>query len=711
MKNLFIKTVGCIALLSIFFLQGIWLFEVYDLTDKEVRSSIDSVFSKSIESEIFFRNETRPNVIPRGQAVEGIQPQNTSFENALIYNKYLNSYFIYFNPTIFDSICKKEIETSIGNIEFIAHRYDSTGKVLNTFGNELVANNKFVYSSKLPTIPDNSEYIQYTISNPFILVFNKIVWQTLMSFLVCLIIGYCIYVQIRAISRQRKIDKIQKEFSESVINDLQTPITKIKDNALLLDKDTDKQTLAVVERGTKQLLNLVNKTLLIAKKEHENIDRQQQELSLFKSKPLKFITTVSLILILVLQAIWVQNAYSILEKKFTSNIEETLEKALTQHYILRLKKYSNIITEGTSIHGNLSDSPHEFIIAFNEKMDTLQVPFDFVLLDSIFKSDYKKTLSEDIKYKMSMLDSSGNIIDSGSNLPLNVPTLIIKLPVLKNNKMVAKLEVTSPYKIIVQQLFAILFISGILVLFFVFSTILQLRAIVRQNNIAATRQQTTYTSVHDMKTPIASIMGATAALLGDQLNNKPDMKLRFTEIVQDSGIHLQTQLDKIIRIIKVARTKIEINKQRFDIKAMIDSIIAQTSVRANKTIRFSTEYKNAELLYADPELLKDALFNLIDNSLKYSNTEVHISIKCICNKQNTIISIKDNGIGISESDLQKIFNKFERGSISDNHSGFGLGLSYVYLIAEAHNGSISVDSKQSEFTEIKITIPNKRRWL
>ncbi len=115
------------------------------------------------------------------------------------------------------------------------------------------------------------------------------------------------------------------------------------------------------------------------------------------------------------------------------------------------------------------------------------------------------------------------------------------------------------------------------------------------------------------------------------------------------------------------------------------------------------------IVSGDPVHLYNAISNLIDNAIKYSKDKPDVIIETSNTDREIVISIRDKGIGMNESDLQMIFNKFYRVKQGDRHDvkGFGIGLSYVKKIVELHHGSIDAKSRPEEGSVFNIHLPFK----
>jgi signal transduction histidine kinase len=138
-----------------------------------------------------------------------------------------------------------------------------------------------------------------------------------------------------------------------------------------------------------------------------------------------------------------------------------------------------------------------------------------------------------------------------------------------------------------------------------------------------------------------------------------------------------------------------LNKQQIDLRKLFDELKGRFVNNAYKVVEIQTTYKAEELMVTgDSRLLNQCFSNLIDNAIKYSNSEVLINITLRKEANRIVISIKDNGFGISPEKLPVIFDKYSR-MHTDNAkiNGFGIGLNYVKTIVEKHKGEVTVQSE------------------
>ena len=218
---------------------------------------------------------------------------------------------------------------------------------------------------------------------------------------------------------------------------------------------------------------------------------------------------------------------------------------------------------------------------------------------------------------------------------------------------------------------------------------------------------------HEFKTPVFAIQGYVDTLLQGAMEN-PDVNKRFLEKTGKNVerlVHLIQDLDEIS---KLERGELRLNKQSFIIQDIIREAFESLSLKAEKRRIFFAMKKGCEQplhVYADKEKIRQVLVNLIDNSIKYGKTGGQVIASAYnTDGRNILIEISDDGIGISEYNLNRIFERFYRTQEgrSRDVTGSGLGLAICKHIVEAHGHTIHVRSKENVGTTIGFTLDSKK---
>jgi two-component system phosphate regulon sensor histidine kinase PhoR len=246
--------------------------------------------------------------------------------------------------------------------------------------------------------------------------------------------------------------------------------------------------------------------------------------------------------------------------------------------------------------------------------------------------------------------------------------------------------------------FFILLISNIS-LVFVYKTIR------KQKRINEVKTDFINNMTHEMKTPITI---ASAGLEAMEHYISPTERTDF--YLQTSKKQLRLLNDFVERILDAAVQDIPdfiLRKEKIDLYALFDELIQSHSVLNKKQVSFQLTGQAPLFIQGDRLHLETAFHNIIDNAIKYSHGSVEIQIDIADNNRDSIIKIRDNGMGIPEQYLKNIFEKFFRVPQGDAQTikGFGLGLYYVSNIIKKHAGNITVNSKLQSGTEFIITLP------
>ena len=208
---------------------------------------------------------------------------------------------------------------------------------------------------------------------------------------------------------------------------------------------------------------------------------------------------------------------------------------------------------------------------------------------------------------------------------------------------------------------------------------------------------------HEIKTPINSIQGFTKLLDDDNLS-KEDRK-EYISIIMEESNRLLKLSSNTLKLAKLQHQDKIINKTRVNITEQIRKILAILEPRwREKELKVSIPYDNI-YFDGDEDLLFQVWTNLIDNAIKFSNKHGKLEIKLEEREEEIEISIKDNGIGMKQEEIDRIFSKFYQVDISHSGEGSGLGLSIVKRIVELSEGNIKIESKVNEGTKIIIELP------
>ena len=236
-----------------------------------------------------------------------------------------------------------------------------------------------------------------------------------------------------------------------------------------------------------------------------------------------------------------------------------------------------------------------------------------------------------------------------------------------------------------------------------------LRYLDEQKMMADLRNDFSYAMVHDMKSPLSSIIMGARFLHSGKVDDKPQIKEKYYSIIESEAEHLLALVNKLLTISKLENKKLILNKQTVNLEPIIDDLVEKAKAKTEKNIDFIVDLMTKHVL-ADEQYLAEAISNLIDNAIKYSKDDIKISITSHQNDKYVLLKVRDNGIGISKEDQRIIFDKFERAAVHEHNrkggvSGFGLGLNYVDQVMQAHGGKVTVNSEKDNYSEFTLYIP------
>jgi two-component system phosphate regulon sensor histidine kinase PhoR len=219
---------------------------------------------------------------------------------------------------------------------------------------------------------------------------------------------------------------------------------------------------------------------------------------------------------------------------------------------------------------------------------------------------------------------------------------------------------------------------------------------------------------HELKTPIATVSVALEALKNFKALNNPQLTQEYVQIAQNELNRLTLMTEKILNTSAFEQNGLDLITEEVDLAGIIEEVLTSMKLmfeKQNATVAFHKHGLNF-FVKGNAEHLTNAVYNLIDNALKYSKPGCTITIGLSHTNRQVILSVEDNGIGIPAEYQDKIFEKFFRVPQGDVHNakGYGLGLSYVANVVKRHEGTIRIESEPGKGSRFIIAMPSAIKY-
>jgi two-component system phosphate regulon sensor histidine kinase PhoR len=265
---------------------------------------------------------------------------------------------------------------------------------------------------------------------------------------------------------------------------------------------------------------------------------------------------------------------------------------------------------------------------------------------------------------------------------------------------------------VLQQIWLPVLSSLVFIGIIIFCFVYAIRVIIRQKNLSEIKNDFINNMTQEFKTPIATVSLAVEALQDPDLANQDAFRNRYLSIIKDENKRLGSQVEKVLQSATLDKKDFKLKIEKIKLSDMLQSAARQFELQIenkNGEIKFENNLKH-DMIEGDAYHLSHMINNLLDNANKYAKGTPIIKIKAWDTKEDAFIAIEDNGIGMSKDALKKIFDKFYRVPMGNLHDvkGFGLGLSYVKTMLEAHQGEIQVSSEPGKGSIFTLKLPKKQ---
>jgi len=338
------------------------------------------------------------------------------------------------------------------------------------------------------------------------------------------------------------------------------------------------------------------------------------------------------------------------------------------------------------LNQGLKDLPFEFAVLVDDGF----LNYEYQLKSDHFLDQAEDTLNN-FKWQY-ILQPPG-----GSDLENLVPVQHIFLIVPNFKAIVFK---QMKWMIIGSIFFTLMIISAFSVTVF---------ALIRQKKLSEIKNDFINNMTHEFKTPLATISLAVDALRNNKVIEDRSRMDYFSGIIKEENKRMNKHVETILQAALMDRQEIKLNRMPLHVHQLINEVISNYTLQLQeKEGRIVLDLKAGnDLINGDEVHFRNLISNLVDNAVKYSNEKLVLKISSNSTSRNLTLVFEDNGIGMSKETVRRIFEKFYRAHTGNLHNvkGFGLGLSYVKTIIDAHDGKIKVESSPGKGSCFTLEVP------
>jgi signal transduction histidine kinase len=212
---------------------------------------------------------------------------------------------------------------------------------------------------------------------------------------------------------------------------------------------------------------------------------------------------------------------------------------------------------------------------------------------------------------------------------------------------------------------------------------------------------------HEFRTPLSTVLSSASLIDKYTTSDDQEKRARHIEKIKNSVRHLNSLLEDFLSLGKLDEGKIGVHLHEFNLEELIRDTIEEMNptLKNGQKIIFTSNIPQS--IVSDKNLIRNILFNLFSNAIKFSEAFKTIHVSSTLNDNIICTTIRDEGMGISEEDQQHLFSSFFRGRNAVNIQGTGLGLHIVKRYVDMLGGSLALDSELGKGTRISFSIPDK----
>jgi len=424
---------------------------------------------------------------------------------------------------------------------------------------------------------------------------------------------------------------------------------------------------------------------------------------------------VSLFGIILFQILWIQGSLETEEIKFNEYIIQATYQVsddLIQEKgnllpipkknppLFPSEKLQSDFFRPSIAHKYTVDEINQVIRKAFDKNNLKKVPFEFSITSSSLVSE--DLMSKDF-YKLYQ-DTVNNIMKV---IPLESPSGSLSEGLSAEEYLV--ILVPHAKKFIWRSMALFIVGASLFTLIIISAFFVTVRALLKQKKLSEIKSDFINNMTHEFKTPLATISLAVDALKNEKVINNREKMDYFTGIIKEENRRMNKQVETILQAALLDRQEVQLNLDRLHGHDLIDSALNNIYLQVEeKKGKIETTFNaTKDILNADEVHFTNLVSNLLDNAVKYSQQNLLIKLTTYNTGGLFNIKIEDNGIGMNKETVSRIFEKFYRAHTGNLHNvkGFGLGLSYVKTMVDAHRGNIKADSTLGKGTTFILSFP------
>lgn len=414
---------------------------------------------------------------------------------------------------------------------------------------------------------------------------------------------------------------------------------------------------------------------------------------------------LSVVGILFIQMQWIQNAVLVKKEQYEQyrrNAVRSIQSSMNERFLEKYWKESGFVdvTETARLR--------RLAMRFTVEEFTDEEVYNIVK-DALRSNNVKSP------FEYNITNVFGYTIKASKNPPLAQSDGIITIRLTAENsathdeRMYLYIRESNNY--IISSMGWMIVASIVLTTLIISAFALTVRTLFNQKKLSEIKSDFINNMTHELKTPLATISLAVDALNNKKVINNEDQIRYYSGMIKDENKRMNKQVETILQAARIERQEVALNLERLDAHEVIRHAAENLILQIQEKQGSLTLNLNAPRAFvmADDVHFANIINNLLDNAIKYSREEVPLAIviETVNNGNNLAIRIRDNGIGMNKETQARVFEKFYRAHTGNLHNvkGFGLGLSYVKAMVDAHRGRIKVDSTPGKGSVFIVSVP------